>query len=150
VTITIGHDRVPRVFWGTSVPGAEVWLGSETSTSLDPDGCVVRRHDSTATKSTEDTGAFETANESADAMPHTSAKKTQKVCKGGGLPLDKEPSNGCLISCGQLTHELELTTADENATAIFRRVSQRTHKLMAMPFRWKKDRLNEPGTLTRP
>lgn len=95
MTITIGHDRVPRVFWGADAPGAEVWLGSETSTSLDPDGCVVRRHDAAATESTEDTGAFETANESADAMPHTSAKKTQKVCKGGGLPLDKEPSNGC-------------------------------------------------------
>lgn len=98
MTITIGHDRVPRVFWGADAPGAEVWLGSETSTSLDPDGCVVRRHDAAATESTEDTGAFETANESADAMPHTSAKKTQKVCKGGGLPLDKEPSNGCLMS----------------------------------------------------
>ena len=95
MTITIGHDRVPRVFWGADAPGAEVWLGSETSTSLDPDGCVVRRHDAAATESTEDTGAFETANESADAMPHTSAKKTQKGCKGGGLPLDKEPSNGC-------------------------------------------------------
>ena len=94
MNITIGHDRVPKVFWGTGVPGAEVWLGSETSTSLDPDGCVVWRHDAAATESTEDTGASETANESADAMQHTSAKKTQKVCNGGGLPLDKEPSNG--------------------------------------------------------
>ena len=51
VIITIGHDRVPKVFWGTGVPGAEVWLGGETSTSLDPDGCVVRRYDATATES---------------------------------------------------------------------------------------------------
>lgn len=110
MTITIGHDRVPRVFWGADAPGAEVWLGSETSTSLDPDGCVVRRHDAAATESTEDTGAFETANESADAMPHTSAKKTQKVCKGGGLPLDKEPSNGCPLSCEQVHHVASCAT----------------------------------------
>ena len=100
--ITLGHDRVPRVFWGTGVPGAEVWPKSEISTSLDPDGCVVRRHDAAATESTEDTGASETANENADAMQHTSAKKTQKVCKGGILPLDKEPSNGCPLSCEQV------------------------------------------------
>jgi hypothetical protein len=102
VIITIGHDRVPRVFWGTGVPGAEVWPKSEISTSLDPDGCVVRRHDAAATESTEDTGASETASENADAMQHTSAKKTQKVCKGGILPLDKEPSNGCPLSCEQV------------------------------------------------
>jgi hypothetical protein len=27
------------------VPGADVWLGSETSRGLDPDGCVVRRRE---------------------------------------------------------------------------------------------------------
>jgi hypothetical protein len=78
VNITIGHDRVPKVFWGADAPGAEVWLVSETSKSLDPDGCVVRRFDVTATESIEDTGASETANESAGAMQHTSAKKNAK------------------------------------------------------------------------
>ena len=76
--ITIGHDRVPRVFWGTGVPGAEVWPAGETSMSLDPDGCLVRRHEATATESTEDTGASETARGGWDAMQHTSAKKMQK------------------------------------------------------------------------
>ena len=80
--ITIGHDRVPKVLWGTGVPGAQVWLGGETSTSLDPDGCVVRRYDATATESTEDTDASETANERVDAMQHTSAKKRKRCVRG--------------------------------------------------------------------
>ena len=99
--VTIGHDRVPKVFWGADAPGAEVWLRGEASISLDPDGCVGRRYHAAATESMEDTGASEMANESVDARQHTSAKKTQKVCKGESLPLDKEPSNGCLMSCGQ-------------------------------------------------
>ena len=89
VILTIGHGRVPTIFWGTDVPGAEVWPAGETSTSLDPDGCLVRRHDATATESTEDTDASETARGGRDAMQHTSAKKMQKVCKGGVLPLDR-------------------------------------------------------------
>src|SRR5688500_16296006 len=50
VIITIGHGRVPTIFWGTDVPGAEVWPTGETSTSLDPDGCLVRRHTAIDTK----------------------------------------------------------------------------------------------------
>ena len=95
--ITIGHGRVPTIFWGTDVPGAEVWPAGETSTSLDPDGCLVRRHDATATETTEDTGASETARGGRDAMQHTSAKKMQKVCKGGVLPLDRSLLMG--VSC---------------------------------------------------
>jgi hypothetical protein len=80
VILTIGHGRVPTIFWGTDVPGAEVWPAGETSTSLDPDGCLVRRHDATVTETTEDTDASETARGGRDAMQHTSAKKMQKVC----------------------------------------------------------------------
>ena len=76
--ITIGHDRVPKVFWGAEAPGAEVWLRGETSMSLDPDGCVVRRYHTAATESMEDTGASEMANERVDARQHTSAKKYAK------------------------------------------------------------------------
>ena len=97
VIITIGHGRVPTIFWGTHVPGAEVWPAGETSTSLDPDGCLVRRHDATATESTEDTGASETARGGRDAMRHTSAKKMQKVCKGRVLPLDRSLLMGVLF-----------------------------------------------------
>ena len=69
------------VFWGTEVPGAESWSQDEFSTSLDPDGCVVRRHEATATESTEDTDASETARRGWDAMQHTSAKKCKIVWK---------------------------------------------------------------------
>ena len=78
VILTLGHGRVLTVFWGTVVPGAEVWPTGETSTSLDPDGCLVRRHDATATETRENTGASETARGERDAMQHTSAKKMQK------------------------------------------------------------------------
>ena len=78
MSITIGHGRVPAIFWGTDVPGAEVWPTGETSTSLDPDGCLVRRHRAMATESTEDTGASETARGKWDAMQHTAAKKNAK------------------------------------------------------------------------
>ena len=80
--ITIGHDRVPTIFWGTRVPGAEVWPTGEISTSLDPDGCLVRRHDATATETAEDTGASETARGERDAMRHTSAKKCKRCVRG--------------------------------------------------------------------
>jgi len=90
VIITIGHGRVPTIFWGTDVPGAEVWPAGETSTSLDPDGCLVRRHDATVTETTEDTGASETAR-GGGGMPCNipQQKKMHKVCKGGVLPLDR-------------------------------------------------------------
>jgi hypothetical protein len=89
VLITIGHGRVLKVFWGTVVPGAESWPTGETSTRLDPDGCLVRRYKATTTETTENTGASETARGKWDAMQHTSAKKMQKVCKEGILPLDR-------------------------------------------------------------
>jgi hypothetical protein len=88
VIITLGHGRVPMVFWGTGVPGAEVWPASETSTRLDPDGCLVRRYEVTATETAENTDASKTARGQRDAMQHTSAKKYQEVCKGDVFPLD--------------------------------------------------------------
>ena len=98
VMITIGHGRVLMVFWGTGVPGAGVWPSGETSTSLDPDGCLVQRHRATATESTENTGASETARGERDAMRHTTAKKMQKVCKGGILPLDRSLLMGVRVN----------------------------------------------------
>ena len=83
VMITIGHGRVLMVFWGTSVPGAGVWPSGETSTSLDPDGCLVQRHRAIATENTENTGASETARRERDAMRHTTAKKNAKRCVRG-------------------------------------------------------------------
>jgi hypothetical protein len=78
VIITIGHGRVPTIFWGTDVPGAEVWPAGETSTSLDPDGCLVRRHDATVTETTEDTGASETARGGAGCHATYLSKKNAK------------------------------------------------------------------------
>jgi hypothetical protein len=78
VILTIGHGRVPMVFWGTAVPGAEVWLKRETSISLDPDGCLVRRDEATVTETIENTGASEMARWGRDAMQHTTAKKKAK------------------------------------------------------------------------
>src|SRR6267143_4161596 len=63
VIVTIGHGRVPRVFWGTMrargrMPGQ---MARCPSWRLDPDGCLVRRHRASDITATEDTGAGETA-----------------------------------------------------------------------------------------
>ena len=78
---TFGHGRVPMVFWGTDVPGAENWSQDEFSTSLDPDGCVVRRCEAIATETNENTDVSETARGKWDAKRHTSAKKCKRCVR---------------------------------------------------------------------
>jgi hypothetical protein len=77
----LGHD---------ACQGPDAWLYGEVSIMrLDPDGCLVRRHRASDIKTTEDTGAGETANRQRDAMRHTPEKKCKRVCKGDVLPLDR-------------------------------------------------------------
>ena len=64
--------------------GPDSWPSGEGSKwSLDPDGCLVRRHSAIDTLTVEDTGAGETANRERDAMQRTSAEKNAKRWVGG-------------------------------------------------------------------
>lgn len=59
--------------------GRDSWpSGEESMLSLDPDGCLVRRHRAIDTETAENTGAGETANRERDAMQRTSAEKNAK------------------------------------------------------------------------
>jgi len=70
----LGHD---------ACQGPDAWLYGEVSIMrLDPDGCLVRRHRASDIKTTEDTGAGETANRQRDAMRHTSAKNAKGCVRG--------------------------------------------------------------------
>ena len=69
------------------VPGADVWLGSETSRSLDPDGWLVRRNGSRR-HSNENTDASEITNRGWSVPIGTQRKKCQKLWQGEVLPLD--------------------------------------------------------------
>jgi hypothetical protein len=71
------------------VPGADVWLASETSRSLDPDGCLVRRpHGRYHAK--ENRGASEATSRGVEcAQRNATEKSCQKLCKGEVLPLDR-------------------------------------------------------------
>ena len=76
-----GFSGAPRV------PGADVWLGSETSRSLDPDGWLVRRNGSRR-QSNENTDASEITKREWSVPSGTQRKKCQKLWKGEVLPLD--------------------------------------------------------------
>jgi hypothetical protein len=82
--------------------GPDSWPRGEGSTwSLDPDGCLVRRHRAIDTLTAEDTGASEMAKRERDAMQRTSAeKKCKEVGKGDVLPLDKSLLMGVPLCVG--------------------------------------------------
>src|SRR5215510_5973002 len=71
------------------VPGADVWLGSETSRGLDPDGWMVRlphgRHHNSENR---DASAAISRGGVCQAE-HNRKKSCQKLCKGEVLPLDR-------------------------------------------------------------
>src|SRR5262245_53629767 len=70
------------------VPGADVWLASETSSSLDPDGWMVRRlHSRHHMKENRDASVATSRGGVCQAARH--GKKVSKVVKGGVLPLDR-------------------------------------------------------------
>ena len=82
---TAGH----RGFSGAqNVPGADVWLASETSMGLEPDGWLVRRTRSRH-HNKENRGASEATKRGECAKRTATEKNCQKLWKGEVLPLDR-------------------------------------------------------------
>src|SRR5215510_3657197 len=73
---TAGNRRFSGV---PKVPGADVWLGSETSWGLDPDGCMVRRPHGRHHNS-ENRDASEATSRGECAKRNTTVKKVVKSC----------------------------------------------------------------------
>ena len=88
---TIGRGRELTVFWGTTGArgGRLACDASETSRSLDPDGCLVRRpHGRHHAK--ENRGASEATSRGVECAKRNATEKScQKLCKGDDLPLDR-------------------------------------------------------------
>jgi hypothetical protein len=66
------------------VPGADVWLGSEASRSLEPDGWLVRRNGSRR-QSNENMDASEITKREWSVPSGTQRKKISKVVEGRGI-----------------------------------------------------------------
>src|SRR5713101_2002358 len=87
----IGRGRELTVCWGTTGArgGRLACDASETSRSLDPDGCVVQRphgrHHAQANR-----GASEATSRGVECAKRNATEKScQKLCKGEVLPLDR-------------------------------------------------------------
>src|SRR5215468_3054392 len=97
------------------VPGADVWLASETSRGLDPDGWMVRRpYGRHHTQENRDASAA-TKRGVCQAARH--GKKVVKSGVGGSIASCQEPSNGCISYTRLIVALAEVTYVDSAGLA---------------------------------